>query len=248
MSSLDTALHILGSLSAKRPVLRVGELCRDLGIPKSSASRLLRTLGDSGLLEHDPRERGYVAGPRSVLIANLYLSRNNLIDLADEALRGLVEEFGYTGYLSKLDGEEIVLLRVRQGAYPLRYVRETGSRLAAVRTAMGRVLLARASSAAIDAIVERYGRDLAAKDRTSLKRSLAEARSEVVFRAESSLMPGVLTMAATVADAERGEVLALALAYPEAAVNAADEARMRSRLVAVSASMAHRISGNEDGG
>lgn len=71
MSSLETGLQILNVLSAGRPILRVGEVCRELGIPKSSVSRLMRTLSDFGLLERDPQNQGYVAGPQVLLMANL---------------------------------------------------------------------------------------------------------------------------------------------------------------------------------
>jgi DNA-binding IclR family transcriptional regulator len=36
MSSAENALKILSLLGPERPVLRVGEVCRELGIPKSS--------------------------------------------------------------------------------------------------------------------------------------------------------------------------------------------------------------------
>ena len=153
MSSFDSAMQILGLLSRDRPLLRVGEVCRDLALPKSSVSRLLRAMEAARLLQKADGG-GYLAGPRTLALASLYLERWALLDRADAVLRDLASKFGFTGFASTLDGSEIVLLRVRQGSYPLRYVRDIGTRLPAWSTAMGRVLLARFSDDAALALLQ----------------------------------------------------------------------------------------------
>lgn len=200
---------------------------RDLGIPKSSASRLLKALSTSGLLERDP-EGGYVAGPQTLLMANLYLGRHDLLDAADRTVRALVEAFGHTGYLSKLDGDGIVLLRVRQGAYPLRHVREVGTRLPALRTAMGRVLLAREADDTVAAVMRRDG--LSDADARGVASSLAEARRSGVLVMASALTPGITTIAAVASDPGRRERVAIGLAYPDNAADAERAERMRVHL------------------
>ena len=72
MSSIENGLRILALLTDERPSLRVGEVGRDLDIPKASVSRLLKSLADAGLLERDDRDGTYyVAKGRLILPAVL---------------------------------------------------------------------------------------------------------------------------------------------------------------------------------
>jgi DNA-binding IclR family transcriptional regulator len=214
MSSLESALQILGLLGPDRPVLRVGEVCRLLDIPKSSVSRLLRTLADSEMLER-AGEGGYRAGTVSLRLAALYRARHDMREAAMAALDGLVERFGFTGFVSVLSGSEIVLLHVRQGSHPLRYVREEGTRLPAWQTAMGHVLLARLP----DATVASRLRDAGAIDLPRLQGELAAVRERGFILAGSVLTRGATTIAAAVTDPGSGEPIAVALAYIDTAID-----------------------------
>jgi DNA-binding IclR family transcriptional regulator len=224
MSSLENALRILDLLADDRPVLRVSEVCRDLALPKSSASRLLRVLGEAGLLERGS-DGGYAAGPRGLKLAEFYLGRRRLPPAVDEALDALVEGFGFTGFASVLVGRQIVLLRVRQGSYPLRYVREIGTRLAAWRTAMGRALLARLPDADVRARLDSVS-DL---DPERLLLELAEIRQRGIVVSQSAFTPGATTIAAAF-DAE--EPVAIAIAYPDSAANPELRQRMEAAVLA----------------
>jgi DNA-binding IclR family transcriptional regulator len=222
MSSFDTAMQILGLLGRERPLLRVGEVCRDLAIPKSSVSRLLRAMEEARLLQR-AEAGGYVTGPRALALANLYLERWGLLDRADAALGELVSTFGFTGFASALDGSDIVLLRVRQGSYPLRYVREIGTRLPAWSTAMGMVLLAQLSDPAALARLK-AAPDL---DREALLATLQTVRTRGFVTAGSALTPGATTTAAAVRDPVSGEALAIGLAFPDSAVDPGLRGRMQ---------------------
>ena len=226
MSSFHSAMDILGLLSRERPLLRVGEVCRDLGIPKSSASRLLREMEAARLLQR-AEAGGYMAGPRTLALANLYLERWGLLDQADAAIGELVATFRFTGFASALDGSDIVLLRVRQGNYPLRYVREIGTRLPAWSTAMGKVLLARLGDDAALARLQAVP-DL---DAETLIAALRSARAKGFVSSESALTPGATTIAAAVPDPVTSEALAIGLAFPDSAANPALRAKMQAAVM-----------------
>jgi DNA-binding IclR family transcriptional regulator len=215
MSSLESALHILRLLGPDRPVLRVGEVCRLLDMPKSSVSRLLRTLAASEMLDR-AGDGGYRAGPACVRLATLYRARHAMREAVIAELDGLVQRFGFTGFVSVLSGSAIVLVHVRQGSHPLRYVRDEGTRLPAWQTAMGHVLLARLPDSAIDARL----RDAGEIDFVRLRRDLAAVRNRGFILAGSVLTQGATTIAAAVTDPASGEPIALALAYADTAADA----------------------------
>ncbi|MGH7072316.1 MAG: IclR family transcriptional regulator [Acetobacteraceae bacterium] len=225
MSSLEKALDILALLSRNRPVLRVAEAGRQTKLPKSSVSRLLQAMGRVGLLERTVNG-GYVVGPLSLRLAELYRGQHSLLVWIDGALERLVEEFGFTGYAASLFGTEIVLLRVRQGAYPLRYVREIGARLSAVSTVMGRALLARLNEADLRAQLGDGPED---SEHAALRERLDQVRRERVAVAPSEFAEGITTLGC--AFAANGESpIAMALAFPDSAV---DAARRETMLAAI---------------
>jgi DNA-binding IclR family transcriptional regulator len=227
MSSLESALQILDLLAPDRPRLRVGEVCRALDMPKSSVSRLLRTLSDSGLLDR-AEDGSYLAGPRSVGLAGLYQSRHGIRREVEQALDGLVEKFGVTGFVSVLSGSAITLLYVRQGSNPLRYVREEGTRLPAWQTAMGHVLLATLTESEVASRL----RDVPDIELARLEEEVGAVRRRGFVLAGSVLTPGATTIAAAVTDPRSGEPIALALAFPNAAVGAMHRKEMTAAILA----------------
>jgi DNA-binding IclR family transcriptional regulator len=238
MSSLENAIAILGLLTRQRPQLRVGEVCRDLVMPKSSVSRLLRTMAEAGLLERSGEGAGYSVGPRALELGNLYVGRFALIELVDRAIDELVGEFGFTGYAAALSGAEIVLLRVKQGAHPLRYVRQIGARLPADRTAMGLALLSRLSAQELE---EWLGNISAAARRRAAVSAVKSAPKTGLVTTASVLTPGFTTIAAALVDSHSADALAFALAYPDAAVDRRSRGAMEQRVLEKTETIARQV-------
>ena len=65
---------MLKLLNRDRPLLRVGEVSRELRIQKSTVSRLLRVMSDHGWLEREADGLGYMVGRNALVFADLYLS------------------------------------------------------------------------------------------------------------------------------------------------------------------------------
>lgn len=223
MSSLENGLRILALLSPQRPVLRVGEVCRELDIPKSSVSRLMKALGDHGLLEKGGDEAGYVVGRRALVLSDLYLARHSLLGSIETAVAELVAEFGFVGYIGAPAGRDIVILRRKHGSYPLRLVQEVGQRLSPHLTAIGRALVARRPQA--QAVATLTGGGMPESDALE---ALSEIRRSGVARVTSAIIPGISAIGAAVADPARGEVMGFSLSFP---LSAADE-RLRARMAA----------------
>ncbi|CAH1690088.1 conserved hypothetical protein [Hyphomicrobiales bacterium] len=232
MSSLDNALDILTLLSRQRPVLRVNDVSRSLKIPRSSVSRLLQAMMLKGLLERDDNHC-YQAGPLALELGNLYRNRFSAVDDADRILVALIDRFQFTGYVSSLRGAEIILLRVRQGSYPLRHVREIGTRLPVFETAMGIALLAGKPESECRALYAAAG-DYPGKsswDDVAAKLDATKGRGLIVM--ESLLNPGISTIATEVRHHCLEDKICLAIAYPQNAVDDQVEADIASALLEI---------------
>jgi DNA-binding IclR family transcriptional regulator len=217
MNSLEAAMRVLKLLDKRRPVLRVGEISRALSLQKSTVSRLLRTLSEHEFLEREREGQGYAVGRRALALSDLYLAGHSLLDRIDAAIDALVEEFGFVGYAGVLSGSDIVVLRLKSGRYPLRFVQDVGQRVPAERTAIGRALLARQP-------------DAMRGNRASLAEELAKIRRNGWAAIESAIIPGIAAVGAAVGDPARGEALGFALSFPAAATDELLRGRMARRI------------------
>jgi len=235
MSSLDKALKILGCYSADRAVLGVSEVAAELGLPKSSVSRLMKSMAEAGLLEPSLKSRGYAPGPLAFRLGNLYLKDDRVLDLIERAAGRLVDEFGLSSYLGALDSTEVVLVGVRQGSYPVRLVLPKGMRLPAHVTAVGLALLSRLPD---EEILRRYP-DAVAYSETGQVNSGAEilelakrARAEGHARVEGVTYRGFNALAVAVSNEADGDLYAFSLSCPQELYTPELQEQMRSRMIA----------------
>ena len=189
-------MRILRLVDRGRPVLRVGEVSRELGLQKSTVSRLLRTMSEHELVERERHGQGYVAGRRGLVLADLYLSAHSLLELVDGAIEALVSEFEFVGYVGVLSGSDIVLLRVRHGHYPLRLVQEVGKRIPAILTSLGFALLARKSDAEVSELL----REEAGAKPARIVARLDEIRRNGTAAISSAIIPGIGAIGAAVGE------------------------------------------------
>ncbi|WP_210495259.1 IclR family transcriptional regulator [Microvirga antarctica] len=228
MSSLENALKIVALLSKERPVLRVGEVCREINLPKSSVSRLLKTLADHGMLERESRDMGYVAGKRALILADLYLANHTLLDLIDVSLDALIAEFQFAAYAAVLSGPDIVILRVKHGTYPLRLVQDVGKRMPAHTTSIGRALLARYSDDQVTALLKQ--RDATPSEIRDVLQEMTEVRTTGVAPTTSTIIPGISALGVGVQDPTRDEMLGFSISYPSSAADETVRAQMSHRI------------------
>lgn len=237
VSSLENALAILGLFDANRPVLRVGEVCRDLAVPKSSVSRLMKTMGEHGLIERQDGEFGYVVGQRALQLADLYLSRHTLLDLVDLTLNRLVLEFGFVCYAGVLSGRDLVVLRLKHGAYPLRLVQPVGKRLPAYDTAIGRALLSRLSDHEAAVVAGTDGPASSADVLAELDRVHCSGLAATI----STTIPGIAAIGAAAHNPLRNEAIGFSVSFPLSATDSGGRLQMARRVRGEAAAIAARI-------
>src|SRR5687768_6250006 len=95
VKSSDRTLEILERLaSSGRSTL--GELARELGIPKSSLHGILRTMAERGWVETDPGGTRFGLGLRALQVGAAYLEADDAVALVGTLLDDLAAEFGET--------------------------------------------------------------------------------------------------------------------------------------------------------
>jgi len=97
-NSVDRVADALETLAdAGRPV-GVTELATKLGVHKATASRLMATMAQRGLVRRN--SAGYLLGPALARLAATAVAELELVDLSRPVLRELVEVTGEAAYLS----------------------------------------------------------------------------------------------------------------------------------------------------
>lgn len=220
MTVLHSAARALGLFAEDGNDLTVTELARRLDMPKSNASRLLRAMRDAGLLEAVGESKRYRPSLMMVKLGWMYRRSSPLLSRAHDVVQRVSITCGHTGYVSRLEGPNVVGVTDHEGTNALRVVSLIGARPLAFATATGRSLLARLDNTTVS---ELYDGALppapwAASPQSlpELFERLDEIRRGGIATSFDEATRGVAAVAVAVGDPETGEALSLCIAFPAA--------------------------------
>lgn len=140
VAAVSRALAVLDAL-ALGGELGTNELARRTGVNASTVSRLLATLAAGGYVDQAANGK-YRLGVRLVQLGNRVLDRLDLRELAQPALRALVEATGETATLSVPGEHEAVTVDFVRSPASVQGVAQVGRPSVAHATAAGKVMLA----------------------------------------------------------------------------------------------------------
>lgn len=233
MSTLENSIAILRLFNSERHELTVTEASRILAMPKSSVARLLTNMRELGLLEGSGRQPRYRIGPLFFEISQQYRLRSSLIEKAESVMISLSGQTGHTGYVSILQGTEVLVMRVRSGSHALRVVTPPGQRLPACETAIGRSLLARLTDEQVRALYPdglTHSKPNSPRSLDELLKRLAAARRRGWAESLDEAVPGVGSTSIAIEDSVDHEMAGLCLTY-SATVAKSEKMEMARRLI-----------------
>ena len=155
VQSVERAIAILKAFSQEKPERGVNELSRELGLHKSTVSRLVRTLEHGGLLSRNPETERYRLGIDLIGLAAQVVSYMNVREVARPFLRELSMICQETVNLSVMDAGQVVNLeQFVPHARRIKNIGRVGRRMPAHCTAAGKVLLAYLPQDELDQILQ----------------------------------------------------------------------------------------------
>jgi DNA-binding IclR family transcriptional regulator len=143
-------MKILELLAQSQRGLTLSDISRKLGIPKSSAHVLIKTLEVMGYLKSSKINGRYCFGLKLVSLSNMALENLDLREQARPFLQHLMLRTGLTVHLAILEGAEAVIIEKIEAPGMLRLATWVGRRLDANSSGVGKALLAFAAEGSDD--------------------------------------------------------------------------------------------------
>jgi DNA-binding IclR family transcriptional regulator len=210
MQSADKALAILAAFSEARRDVGVSELAAELGMHKSTVSRLLATLERRGLVRRDGER--FAPGWELARLGALATHGLALVGAAQQAMASLAEATGETVNLAVRDGESALNVSQVRTAHHVGVGDWAGRSRPLHATANGKVLLAFGGGELPRELTALTRRTIT--DRQKLRAELEHVRRSGFAVATEELELGLHAVAAPVFDCFASCVAALSVSAP----------------------------------
>lgn len=228
VQSLVRALSLLNRIAeAPDDGVSLTDLAQQVGLPASTAHRLLLTLEQERYVRFGASRRLWSIGVQAFVTGCAFIKTRNLAALARTHLRRLMEDSGETVNLAVEDKGEAVYLAQVECRQMMRVLARPGTRVPMHCSAVGKAIFSAMSDKAIAQILRQHGMPrLTAKTITTpaaLRAALIEVREQGYAVDDEEHAVGLRCIAAPVFD-ETGDVIgAISVSGPMARI---DESRI----------------------
>ena len=156
VQALDRGLMLLQALS-KGGSATLSDLALRVGMPPSSAHRVLATLAKHGFVDLNEGTQKWAVGIEAFRVGSTYLADINLIEAAQKAMRALMLETGETANLAIADRGDVVFLSQIESRNPIRAFFGPGTRSHMHSSGIGKALLASLSRPELEQVLQNKG-------------------------------------------------------------------------------------------
>lgn len=246
--SVVKAIEIMELLSFEKENWGTREIASRLKLSPSSASRLLQTLRNKGMVNQDPVSQRYGPGPNLFRMAAALSSRNSLKNVALPVMAELVKECGETSYLCALVSDQYVILEKVECSHPIRFFLNVGSLHSLHAGAAGKAILAYLDDDGLGRIFSRELPRLTARTlvgREELLADLKETQRRGYAFSHGERVPGAVGVAAPVFD-RAGVVGSLVVTIPQDRFHQAELASLAGMVMGAAEKISHQL-GHYDG-
>ncbi|EJM95751.1 IclR family transcriptional regulator C-terminal domain-containing protein [Herbaspirillum sp. YR522] len=153
MTSLARGMAVIRAFSDMRRAMTIAQLSQRTGIPRAAVRRCLHTLVALGYADVDGNY--FSLGPKTLTLGYSYLSSTPLTVSAQPCLNQVTRELGESSSLAVLNEDEVLYVARSATSRVMSVALNTGSRLPAYCTSLGRVLLAAMPAEELDAYLAR---------------------------------------------------------------------------------------------
>jgi IclR family KDG regulon transcriptional repressor len=154
-SSIDKTLSILEAISQNAKGMSLADVVKAVGIPKTTAHRILEILAAREYVAWSPENEKYSIGIKALEIGISGLIGQDIVDVSIPYLQELSATVGETSFLAVYNAGDVVYLYKAEGTSSIQTTARLGSRRPAYSTALGKVILANLSIEETDRVFEK---------------------------------------------------------------------------------------------
>lgn len=217
LSSVKNTLRILNCFSVEEPEKRVTDLATELGLGKSTISRMLSTLADEGYVKKDPETQKYRLGLRILTLSSVIISDLEVNREARPVLKALVKETSEASHIALLEETDVVYVEQIECPHPVRILSYIGRRNPVHCTSSGKVLMAFQKEEKIRILLNgeltKYTNHTIT-DPDKLMRQLKEIKQKEFCMSVNEYMDGVISFAAPIRNYTGKVIAAVSLIGP----------------------------------
>lgn len=214
--SLDRAVQVLTLLSEDKGGLKLADLERRTGIPKSTLFRILTTLQNRECVQWDEDDRCYRLGYYLWVLGRGFIDHLQPYRVAGRHMHSLCNATGETVFMACLETSIMVYLRRVDGTKAVAMMRNLGQTTPVYCTASGRAIVAFLSKDEADSVLDSQQyiahNDRTITDRAALEKCLAQVRRQGYAVVDAEYNKDLLCISAPVFDHENRPCAALTLA------------------------------------
>jgi DNA-binding IclR family transcriptional regulator len=244
VQSVGRAIAILELLADEPGELGVTELGRRLGVHKATASRLVSTLSERGLVERNGATDKFRLGFGVIHLAGSAIARLDFVRQARPVLEALAERTGETVNLAVLDGEGVMHVDQITGNRSVVSVSWVGRRTPFHCTSNGKVLAAFADPERLDELLAGPMPRLTRRtivDPGELRSHLVDVRARGYATAVEELEEGLTAVAAPVRRADGQVMAAVSVSGPAFRMRASELPKIAGLAVEAGADISRRL-------
>jgi IclR family transcriptional regulator, acetate operon repressor len=158
VQSLNRALSLLAAVARSHDGLTLTELAQTVGLPPSTAHRLLTTLQQARFVRFDPVGHLWQVGVEAFVVGNAFARTRDVVMMARPQMRRLMEESGETVNLYVADeGGEAVCMAQVECRQLMRAIARPGGRVKMHCSGVGKAILAWLPEREVGKVLERHG-------------------------------------------------------------------------------------------
>ncbi|QBG37546.1 IclR family transcriptional regulator domain-containing protein [Litorilituus sediminis] len=210
VQSLVKGLKVIQAFNQQRSMMTLSEVASVTGYTRAATRRFLLTLVNEGYARQEGKQFALTA--KILDLGFSYLSTVDIWHHAKPIMESLVEQLNESCSAAVLDGQDVVYVaRVATTKRIMSITLNVGTRLPAISTSMGRMLLASLSETALDEFLNKC--DLVKHtqytlvDKVELKADIAKVREQGYSMVEQEFELGLTSISVPVHNSE-GEVIA----------------------------------------
>ncbi len=182
VQSLTRALALLRAIARSHDGLTLTEVAHTVGLPPSTAHRLLTTLQQARFVRFDPIGHLWQVGVEAFAVGNAFARTRDVVMMARPLMRRLMEESGETVNLYVADeGGEAVCMAQVECRQLMRAISRPGGRVKMHCSGAGKAILAWLGERELAKVLERHGLPRAT-ERTVVTPKALRADLELVRR------------------------------------------------------------------